>query len=249
MKKIALILASLVLLAVCLCGCNNTDNGGAEQKTLSFSERVSYYDGLADGGEIETAEMTEPGALYRVTGSTVLCDNQVYNTIINTFNKAYPDIYHKYGKEYYEPIVTLNFDPTYLRDEPANVVGNTININIVWFNENPDKATVIIYYIATTVMDYNTSAPDWIKAAVNYAIAAEFNAAGYEFDRVYSGGTYENNAETGASFLNWIKQKSGIDAVYRINRVLITNEWFDDDFWIEETGKTLERLWAEYKAS
>ncbi len=249
MKKTAFILVSLVFLSVCLFGCNSENNGDAEQNTLSFSERVSYYDNLADSGEVVTVEMTEVGALYRITGSAALCDGEVYSTIIGSFNKFYPDIYHKYGKEYYEPIITLNFDPTYMRDEPANVVGNTININVVWFNEHPDKANVIIYYIATTIMDYNASAPDWVKAAVNYAIAVEFNAAGYEFDSRYAGGTYENNAQTAASFLNWIKQRSGIDIVYRINKLLITNEWFDDDFWIEETGKTLDRLWAEYKAS
>ncbi len=245
-----MLLAFAAILSVCLSGCgNNSKPDEQEHTTLSFDERASYYDNLADAGEVESVAATEPGSLYRVVGSSVLVNGEVYNEIIHTFNRIYPDIYYKYGEEYYEPIVTLNFDPTYLRDDPANVVGNTINININWFNNNPDKVSVITYYIATTVMDYNPSAPEWIKAAVNYCIGAEFGAAGYELSGRYEGGSYEDDAATGANFLHWIKSKSGVDIVFRINRLLISNEWFEDDFWTSETGKSLERLWAEHKAS
>lgn len=235
---------------MCLSGCvNNGNSNTPEQTTLSFEERASYYDNLADAGEVESVLATDPTSLYRVKGSSVLVNAEVFSEIINVFNRMYPDIYYKYGKEYYEPIITLNFDPTYLRDDPANVVGNTINININWFNNNPDKVSVIIYYIATTVMDYNSSAPEWIKGAVNYCIGAEFGAADYELSGQYEGGSYEDDAETGANFLHWIKSKSGVDIVFRVNRLLTSNEWFEDDFWVNETGKSLERLWAEYKAS
>lgn len=238
-----------VLLSVCLFGCDNGKPSEPEHTTLSFDERASYYDHLADAGEVESVAATDPSALYRVAGSSVLVDAEVYSAIIHTFNTTYPDIYYKYGKEYYEPVITLNFDPTYLRDNPANVVGNTININITWFNDNPDKVSVIIYYIASTVMDYNSSAPEWIKKAVNYCIAAEFGAAGYGLSGSYSGGSYETDDEVGADFLHWIRSRSGVDIVYRLNKMLNTNEWFEDDFWVNETGKTFDRLWSEYKAS
>ena len=215
---------------------------------MSFEERASYYDNLADAGEVESIAATDPSVLYRVTGSSVLINAEVYSGIIDTFNRKYPNIYYRYGEDYREPIVTLNFDPTYLRDDPANVVGNTINININWFNNNPDKVSVIAYYIAATVMDYNSSAPEWLKKAVNYYIGVEFGAAGYEFSGRYYGGSYEDDAQIGASFLHWISSKSGVDIAYRVNRLLCSNEWYDDDFWFGETGKSLERLWAEYRA-
>lgn len=237
-----------MLLSVCLSGCNNgKGNADEAETTRSFNEKVSYYDDLADAGEVPSVEATDPSALYRVTGSRLIINADVYDDIINTFNRIYPDIYFKYGKEYYEPIVTLNFDPTYLRDDAANVIGNTININIQWFNNNPDKASAIIYHIASTVLDYNSSAPDWLISSVNYYMAAEFEADGYEFSGIYSGGTYEDGGKTGSDFLYWISKKCNIDIVYRVNKVLTSNEWLEDDFWVKETGRTLQSLWNEYK--
>ncbi len=239
----------LAVLSVCFFGCDNR-NGSTEtvSTTLSFNERVSYYDNLADAGEVESIEATDPSALYRITGSHMLIKAEVYDAIVDTFNRTYPNIYYKYGKEYHEPIITLNFDPTYLRDDPANVVGNTININIQWFNNNSDKADIIIYYIVTTVLDYNSSAPEWLKSSINYYIAAEFEAAGYDFSGAYRSGSYEDGGEIGADFMYWIKSKYNIDIVQRINKVLTSAEWLEDNFWVEQTGRSLAFLWAEYKA-
>lgn len=249
MKKISLLMALLILLSVILFGCGNRNNDSAPvSTTLSFDERASYYDSLAYAGEVESVEATDPSALYRVNGSRMLINSAVYDAIIDTFNRTYPDIYYKYGKEYHEPIITLNFDPTYLRNDPANVVGNTININIQWFNNNPDKANTIIYYIVTAVMVYNSSAPEWVKSAVNYYIAAEFNTVGYEFSSAHRGGSYKEGGEIGANFLYWVKTKYNVDIVQRINKVLISTEWLEDDFWVDETGRTLDSLWKEYKA-
>ncbi len=249
MKKTALILAVSLVILICFGACGPApDKSESAQTTLSFNEKVSYYDSLADAGEVASVEATDPTALYRVRGSRNLVDGEVYTDIIDTFNRMYPDIYYKYGKEYYEPVITLNFDPTYLRDDPANVIGNTINININWFNNNHDKASVIIYYIAATVLDYNSSAPEWLKSSINYYIAAEFSAYGYEFSGKYSGGHYEDGDEVGANFLHWIKTKSQVDITYRANKTLTSATWFESDFWTKETGRTLESLWAEYRS-
>lgn len=242
-------MVSLVILSVCLFGCDNyTGVSEPENTTLSFNEKVSYYDNLANAGEVESVEATDPSALYRITGSRMLINAEVYDKIVDTFNRTYPNIYYKYGKEYYEPIITINFDPTYLRDDPANVVGNTININIQWFNNNPDKAGIITYYIVTTVLDYNSSAPEWLRSSVNYYIAAEFEATGYDFLGAYRSGSYEDGGEVGADFLYWIKAKYNVDIAHKINKVLSSTEWFDDEFWVEQTGRTLNFLWSEYKA-
>ena len=239
----------LTVLSVCLFGCDNRNSGSEPvNTTLSFNEKASYYDSLAYAGEVESVEATDPGALYRVTGSRMLLNAEVYDVIIDTFNRTYPNIYYKYGKEYYEPIIILNFDPTYLRDDPANVVGNTININIQWFNNNPDKAGVIIYYIAGTVLDYNSSAPEWLTSSVNYYIAAEFEATGYDFSGKHHSGSYEDGGATGADFLYWIKSRYNVDIVNKINKVLSSSEWFEDDFWVEQTGRSLDFLWREYRA-
>ncbi len=249
LKKIPLVLSVLISVSACLTACSAPKKPeNPVETTLSFEEKMSYYDSLADAGEVASVEATDPGALYRVTGNQVLMNAQVYTDIINIFNKFYPEIYYKYGSEYYEPIVTLNFDPTYLRDDPGNVIGNTINININWFNENPNKASVIIYYIASTVLDYNHSAPEWVEKAINYYIAAEFDASGYDFSGIYNGGTYENDAATAADFFYWIKSTHEIDIAYRLNKKLISSSWYDEEFWIEETGRTLERLWNEYRS-
>ena len=157
-----------VVLSICFTGCGKPgDSFETTATTLSFDEKMSYYDNLADAGEVASVEATDPTALYRIAGSRVLVDGEVYTDIIDVFNRIYPDIYYKYGKEFYEPLITLNFDPTYLRDDPANVVGNTINININWFNDHHDRASVITYYIATTVLDYNSSAPKWLTSSIN----------------------------------------------------------------------------------
>ena len=169
--------------------------------------------------------------------------------MINIFNRIYPSIYYKYGNYNYDPYrITLNFDAAYLRNEPANVVGNTININTNWFNKYPERVSVIVYYIARTILDYNASAPEWIIDSVNYYMAAEFAVYGYTFTNGYKGGSYEDSGKVGADFLRWIGQQYDVDIVYRINKTLNSETWFDNDFWTKETGKTLEQLWSAYKA-
>ncbi len=249
MKKTALLLVLCSVISVCFSACGPApDKSEPEHTTLSFDEKVSYYDSLADAGEVASVEATDPTALYRVSGSRNLLDGEVYTDIIDIFNRTYPNIYYKYGKEYYEPVITLNFDPTYLRDDPANVVGNTINININWFNNHHDRASAIIYCIAGTVLDYNSSAPEWLKSSINYYIAAEFSAYGYEFSGRYSGGHYEDGGKVGADFLHWIKSRYNVDIAYRANKTLTSSTWFESNFWVNETGRSLESLWAEYRS-
>ncbi len=250
MKKTALLLAFCSVLSVCLFGCTNPNKPEKpEETTLSFAEKVSYYDSLADAGEVASEDVTQAGVLYNVTGSKVMVNGEVYSAIVDIFNRNYPQIYYKYGDEYYEPKVTLNFDPTYLRDDPASVVGNTINININWFNSNPKKASVLIYYIATTVLDYNPSAEEWMKNGINYYIGVEFGADGYEFFGTYSGSSYLEDAAECASFFRWIEAKYNTNIVYRLDKLLSSTTWYDESFWRDETGRSLEQLWAQYKAS
>ena len=250
MKKTALLLVLCTVISVCFSACTPPQKQSQpEETTMSFEEKMSYYNSLADAGEVASEDVTQAGTLYRVTGSKVMVNGEVYSAIIDTFNRKYPELYFRYGEEYYEPVITLNFDPTYLRDDPANVVGNTINININWFNANPDKVSALIYFIATTILDYNNSSPEWIRQGINYYIGAEFEAEGYEFSGVYNGGHYENDADVCASFFRWLDTKYNINIAYRLNKLLLSTTWYDDNFWIEETGRSLDRLWAEYKAS
>ncbi len=250
MKKTALLLVFCSVFAVCFSACTKPNTPAKpEETTLSFNEKVSYYDSLANAGEVASEDVTQAGVLYSVTGSKVMVNAEVYSSIIDVFNRNYPQIYYKYGEEYWEPKITLNFDPTYLRDEPANVVGNTINININWFNANPKKANVLIYYIATTVLDYNPSAEAWIKDGINYYIGAEFGADGYDFVGAYSGGSYLDDAAECANFFRWIEVNHDTKIAQRLNKLLISTTWYDESFWRDETGRSLEHLWAQYKAS
>ena len=250
MKKIAVALLIVTVLSVCFSACGNNGEGDKETSSvMSFSEKMSYYDSLANVENDISAEVTDPSALYKISGSYKLVDANVYRDIISAFNHTYPNIYSRYGKEYVEPKVELYFDPAYLNDTPANVVGNTININVKWFNDNPDKATTIVYYIATTVMDYNASTPEWLFKAVNYSIAEEFSATGYNVSASYHGGSYLTDEEVGADFLHWIEVTYDVDIVLEINKILITNKWLEDSFWVKKTGKSLDSLWSSFKAT
>jgi len=253
LKKTALLLALYMTVLICFTACGKGQGDESGKTTKSDEERFSYYDGLADPGELSDKEATDPSALYIIddsNGSRDLLDDTVYNDMLSTFNRIYPDIYYKYGNDIYEPLhITLCLDATYLRDEPAFVTGNKINININWFNKHPERVSVLIYYIATTVLDYNSSAPEWLVNSINYYMAAEFFAYGYAFTGGYKGGTYEDGGKVGADFLRWIGETYEIDIVYRINRTLNSATWFESDFWTGTTGKTLEQLWADYRAA
>ena len=254
MKKTALLLAAYMVVLICFtaCGTNKSYDDETEKTTMSDEERMSFYDDLAHPGELSNKEATDPEALYIIddnNGSRDLLDDTVYNDIINVFNKKYPDIYYKYGdRNYTPPRITLNLDVTSFRDVPAYVVGNTININVEWFNKYPERVSTVLYYVARTVLDYNSSAPEWLTSSINYYIAVEFSAYGYAFTNGYKGGTYEDGGATGADFLRWVGSKYNTDIVSDINKVLISETWFDGDFWVSATGRTLDQLWANYKA-
>ena len=257
MKKTALLLALYIVLLICFTACSTDSNqinnkAEATKTTMSADERASFYDELAYPGDIPKVEATDDTALYRIEGNYDLIDEKVFNEIINVFNPVYPKLYSKYGKfgnEINKPIITLSFDATFLGDIPATVVGDTININVKWFNNNPDKVRVIVYYIATTALDYNSSASEWIKNSINYYIAAEFSAYGYSLSGKYNGGYYENGGKAGADFILWIENRYNVDIVGKANKSLNTSLWFGDEFWSQQTGKTLGQLWAEHKAS
>ncbi len=59
------------------------------------------------------------------------------------------------------------------------------------------------------------------------------------------GGGWEDGYDTTAVFFNWIQRELG-DVLQEINARLDTRKW-DDGWWQEITGSSIQALWKTYK--
>lgn len=253
MKKYFVSLFCTVLaLAVFLGGCggNGFVRQTETQRVTGFDEKASYYDALAKGDievEVETTSLSNDVAFE---GEKKLLPNGAADKLEYILANCYPDIFNKYGDSFSRPKITVTIDPGYSRNDANYTVDRTIFLNPNWFFDHPDDYDSILCAIAGTMQAYDEDAPEWIESGIRNYIRDEFSTMyadeKWSLPSAYDGHSYKEGGIYAAAFLKWASKQTETDLVYRLNRAL-QDGTFDNSFWKNETGMSLEQLWSLYK--
>lgn len=211
---------------------------------------VSYYDSLADAGEIDEYRTTQSNILYYITGDIETLPGGVYEKLIDVCKRNYEKIQREYNSSVPARRVTINIDSGYTRSEPNYVIGDTIVVNPYWFVDHPKDIDSLTTALADVVINYNDTVPEWIETSLTVFVRDEMPVYDTENDwalpKKYAGGNYTDGYETGAAFLKWLNAHAKSRFVLALNSEALKDQIFNENVWKLLTGKTLDQLWKLY---
>ena len=254
LKSVLISAAAVFLPLVLMTSCSDqpTENGDTSvtNSTTSFSERMSYYDSLADAGKVEEYQTTVNNAYFNIGGDIETLPDGVYNKLYDVCARCYTEICKKYYPVGQPKRLTVTIDGDYSRESANHVIGDVIMVNPYWFYDHPNDIDSIIPAMADIAITYHHSVPEWIKTSVITYIRNEFCVYDTQNDwrlpATYQGGKYSDGYETGAAFLKWIDEQTEDDFILMLNSEARKNQEFSKDTWKLLTGKTLNQLWGLY---
>ena len=168
--------------------------------------------------------------------------------LIAVYFKNYPKLAKIFNKKTRKE-VTFVIDPDYTG--VAATAGGIVRFNPKWFVKNPHDIDVVTHEVMHIVQAYpNGSGPGWLVEGiadyVRYAYGVDNASANWSLPKLTAEQNYTNSYRIVARFLDWLEktQKKGIvktlDAAMR-------NKSYTDAIWNENTGKSLDGLWAAYQ--
>lgn len=153
------------------------------------------------------------------------------------------------GKDFVPPDqVTIVFDPDF--DGVAATGGDHVICSVKYFSEHPDDLGAFVHELVHVVQHYtNGDRPGWLVEG----IADNFRFFHYEpeSERPHPNpaeATYHDSYRTSAHFLDWAQRTYDPQLVVKLNEACRTAT-YSDELWKTYTGKTLEQLGDEWKAS
>lgn len=164
-----------------------------------------------------------------------------------TFFKVYPQEIRAYNKNASRKVAII-IDPDY--KGVAATAGDVIRISPEWMEQHPEDLDVVTHEAMHIVQAYHgPTGPGWITEGIADYARNEFGvnnaAAGWSLTPFNEKQSYTNAYRITARFLVWITRNYKKSFVRSLNTVMREGT-YTDAFWKEQTGKTVEELWAVY---
>jgi hypothetical protein len=176
---------------------------------------------------------------------------ELKNKLVETFYTVYPELANAYNKKTLKS-VTFVIDTTY------NGVAATDNGRVVfsakYMTAHPHDIDVVTHEVMHIVQDYghNNNGPGWLTEGIadyaRYKFGVDNAGAKWALPAFRSSQSYENSYRITARFLVWVEKNVKPGLVKNLDAQL-RNHTFTNDSWKNETGKTLDELWAAYAAN
>lgn len=168
--------------------------------------------------------------------------------LIETFFKTYPKLAKTFNKKTRKEVVFV-IDPDY--DGVAATAGGIVRYSPKWFAKNPKDIDVVTHEVMHIVQAYEgKSGPWWVTEGIadwvrfKYGVANE--AGGWKLPAFDAKHSYENGYRITARFFEWVEKKVKKNTMKKLDYAM-RNHTYSSDFWKEQTGKTIDELWADYK--
>jgi hypothetical protein len=170
--------------------------------------------------------------------------------LVQTFFTVYPELAKEYNKKT-EKNVTFVIDTAY---KGVAETGNaTVTFSYKYMMAHPADIDVVTHEVMHIVQEYGYSAgPVWLTEGIADYARNKYgvNNAGSKWTLPAYKPTqsYENSYRITARFLVWIEKNVKSDFVKDIDASL-RKHTYTENTWKEQTGKTLDELWASYSAN
>jgi hypothetical protein len=163
--------------------------------------------------------------------------------------RAYDLIAHALRSEGYRPAKVVKMSLKDGVDVPAYASGDRITGSTKWFRDHPEDVGAMVHEAAHVVQRYRGRRnPGWLVEGVadyvRFVLYEPQNIGPINADRAQ----YDQSYRVTARFLGYIVDKYDPEFVLKVNRAMREGKYSNAVFK-EATGKTMEQLGAEWKAS
>lgn len=172
---------------------------------------------------------------------------EVKKRMVETFFKVYPELAKTYNPQTLVK-VTFSIDTAY--KGVAATGGGKVVYNPEWFKKHPGDIDVVTHEVMHIVQNYgNGAGPGWLTEGiadyVRYKFGVDNPGAGWSLTPFKPDQSYKNSYRITARFLNWIENKRK-EGIVLILDAALRSHTYTADIWKENTGSTLDELWATY---
>ncbi len=171
----------------------------------------------------------------------------VIAAMVEEFFLTYPRMVAQYNPAA-PRAVTVQFDPSY--GGVAEAAGDHIRISSSYAADHPDDIDVIVHECFHLVQAYRfDNVPGWAVEGLADYVRWEYGTrnagACWTMQRYEPGQSYTDAYGVTARFFLWLVTEEAPDIMRDLDATLRQGS-YDDGFWIAQTGRTVDQLWADY---
>ena len=169
--------------------------------------------------------------------------------MVDAFYKVYPQEAKRFNPKTLRK-VTFFVNPAYTG---VAATGNgVVDYNPKWLRDHPEDIDVVTHEVMHIVQAYpNGSGPGWLTEGIadyaRYVYGVNNEAGNWKLPEYKEGQSYTNSYRTMARFLVWLDQHGYPKLVNQLDNAARTRT-YTPEIWKQQTGKTLDELWAAYAA-
>ena len=177
-------------------------------------------------------------------------DKTVQQNLVNTFFTVYPEEVKEYNPKSMKKVYII-IDPDYKGVAATN--NGIVRINPEWFHKHPQDIDVVTHEVMHIVQAYpHDAGPGWITEGiadyVRYKLGVNNGPGGWKLTEYNPKQSYNNAYRITARFFVWLEKHYDKKLVKKLNTAM-RNKKYTADFWKDETGKTIDKLWQDYSAN
>lgn len=171
------------------------------------------------------------------------------NTVIPLLGNWYQVISDKVAQPEYAPTCSfkLVMDPSY--DGIAQVEeNNIIRMSTTYYTKHKTEMGSLVHEETHIIQNFNFSViPLWITEGLADWVR-DFIYQDRPPTKPQASDNYTTGYGTTAAFFNYVQKNYDSNLIHELN-VAAHNGTYTDTFWTQHTKKTVDQLWAEYKAA
>lgn len=167
--------------------------------------------------------------------------------LVATYFTNYPKLAKKYNKKTRKK-VSFVIDPDY--KGVAATAGGIVRYSPGWFAKNPGDIDVVTHEVMHIVQAYPDGAGPWwitegIADFVRFDNGIDNAGANWKLPDYNEKQKYTDSYRITARFFYWIEKHVKGGLVKKLDAAM-RSKTYNDHFWKEQTGKTIDELWADY---
>jgi hypothetical protein len=169
------------------------------------------------------------------------------NALIETFFKVYPPMVERFNKDAAKKVIFV-VDPGY--NGIAATGGGRIVYNPEWFQKNPNDIDIVTHEVMHIVQNYGRNRiPGWVTEGIadyaRYKYGLYNKEANWSLTELKEDHKFNSSYRITARFFTWLENHKNKEIIDRLDSAAREGA-YQDSFWKDLTGKTVEELWAEY---
>ncbi len=171
------------------------------------------------------------------------------NKMIGAFFTVYPQEAKRFNANTLKKIIFI-IDPAYTG---VAATGNGVaRYNPKWLKDHPEDIDVVTHEVMHVVQAYHGGSPGWLTEGiadyVRYVYGVNNINGKWALPNYKEGQSYTNSYRITARFLVWLEKNVRKNLVDELDNAA-RSKTYTAELWKQQTGKTLDELWADYIAN